>query len=89
MSADIAALLAIQLHPDHTQSNKEIKNENRRSLMCLHLCGSLDMYVFVCVCVCILSIEVSLPVHINQADVFGRVISGLPQATFLLLLFCS
>lgn len=64
--------------------------------MCLHVCGSTQVrHVCLCKCVrahcvcmpvcvmCVRSIEVSLPVHINQAAVFGRVISGLPEASFL------
>lgn len=44
----------------------------------LHACLWLT-----CTCVSVDAQEEAVPVHINQAAVFGRVIRGVPEASFL------
>lgn len=82
----------IQLHLEDRRSREKSEREKTRSQMCLHVCWSLSVSVHtlcVCICVyaCVRSIQVTLPAHINQEAVLGRIISGLPQASLFWLFF--
>lgn len=59
---------------------KKITDAAARVRHCTPVFGSAWL---TCTCVSVDADEEPVPVHINQATVFGRIIRGVPEASFL------